>query len=300
MPEVDRSIRDVLKDDGIKTGAVLNMSREQYEAIPRMNFSTLKTGLIGIDDVDVSLIRETYEGEAPQPLQTQQDAFDRGSLTHMVLLQPELLVDRVAIWKGDRRQGAEWQAFQEENAGKIIVREADARVVQQACREFRSMPRIRELLRPCDTEVAVFVKEGRIYCKCLLDGVSRADSGLTVIIDPKTTRNGIDERSVMSSIRRFRYREQMGIYRRWFEAATGRKVDAVYLLFLSLPPQRIGAAVVKLTTAALQLGEARVLAALERLEESLDSDHWPKFCGDYLCDVSEWEIGDVELEGFEE
>lgn len=294
-----RNIADVLKDDGHRAGTIQNMPREMYDSLHRLNFSSVKEGLLGAFDVDTGMIKETYEQTRPDPTVSQQDSFDSGNLMHLIVLQPELIVDRVAVWRGGDRRGRDWETFKIEHAGKTIMKEAEVRAVQFACREFRQIPRIRELLQPCDTEVTVLVKEGPFFCKCRIDGVTRADRDLCVIVDPKTSRHGNDEHSVLTTIRKFRYREQLGIYARWLTAATGREVDAVYLLFLSLPPQRLGAAVVKITTMALEWGANRVLDAMEQLHESIETDRWPVFCGDYISDVSSFEMDDVEIEGLE-
>lgn len=293
-----RDIKDIRNDDGRKTGVTLNMPREQYAAIPRMNFSSLKAGLLGSFDIDPVMIRETFEETRPAPTNDQQDSFNKGTLAHLILLQPELLVDRVAVWQGRERRGQSWDAFSTEHRGKMIMRECDVRAVQHACREFRQVPEVRDLLRPCDTEVAVCAKVGEVYCKGLLDAVTR--DGLCVMIDPKTTSRGIDDRSVKYAISDFKYREQMGFYSQLYQLATGREIEQVYLLFISLPPQRIGIRLVRVTTSALQWGWSRCLQALERVEECIRDDRWPTFFANDIADVSEFEIGDVELKGFED
>lgn len=296
----ERNIRDVLENDGHKSGIVTHMPRAVYDSLKRMNFSTAKTGLVGVEDVDASVVKENYEGRRMPVSQDLQDSYDRGTLMHLILLQPEEIAGRVAVWAGKNRSGHEWDAFEQENAGKLIVRQSDVRDVQSACREFRRMPLVRDILKPCDTEVAVLVKEGNIYCKAMIDAVTREGDGLCIMLDPKSTRTGIDSATVMRTIRKLNYREQMGLYARWFKMATGREIDQVYLLFVSLPPQRIGVRHVRLTTSALQFGEARMLAVFHELEQCLAADEWPAFCADDICDVSEREIGDVQLEGFDE
>ena len=283
----DRNIRDVITDDG-QRGIVLNMPREKYTAIQRMNCSRLVEGLLGPFEIDPVGVRDAFENTRAEPKSSQQDSYDRGTLAHLILLQPEQLVDRVAVWKGKTRHGSEWEAFENEHSGKLIMRPADVADVQRACREFRKTKQVNDLLRPCDTEVAVFSQEGGIFCKGSIDAVTRA--GLCVILDPKTVGVGIDSETVRRQIRKFHYREKMAMYARWYTAATGREVDAVYLIFISLPPQRIGVRLVKLTTAALQWGEARMLAVLRAVKECIAKDDWPTFFADDFADVSPWEL----------
>lgn len=296
--QAERRIADVLLDHGRGNSIVLNMPREEYFAIRAMNASTLVDGLVGNGFYDPTCIRDSFENNRPEASQSQRDSFDRGTLAHYILLQPEMLPGKVAICGGQTRRGKEWEAFEKENVGKIIMRGADVRSVQQVCREFRKNKEVSELLRPCETEITVFAREGNVFCKGMIDAVTR--DGLCVMIDPKTTATGIDEDSVRRTIRKFHYREKMGLYRRWYTKATGRNVDDAFLLFLSLPPNRPGIAKVRLTAAALDWGEDRMLGAIRSVQECIEADSFPTFFANYVCDVSEYEQGKVELTGFEE
>lgn len=284
-----RSIKDILTDDGRQNGIVRDMPREEYFGLRRMNASCLVTGLLGSQDIDPAMIKETFEQSRPAPSQSLADSFDRGTLAHLILLQPEMIAGRIAVWEGGDRRGQEWEDFKAANDGRLIMKAADVRAVQYACREFRQVDAVNTLLVPCDVEVAVFAKEGAIHCMGMIDAVTK--SGRCVILDPKTTSKGIDADSVRYAIKDFHYRERLGIYRRWYQMATGREVEAVYLIFLSLPPNRIGIRLVKLTTAALEWGEARMLAALAAVEECLANEKWPTFFANGIADVSPFEIG---------
>lgn len=293
----ERSIKNVIVDHGRVGTIVKGMRREQYDSINGMNFSSLKVSMIGGEDIDPTLAKQEYEKKRIPPSRDLQDSYDRGTLMHLILLQPEEIAGRVAEWTGKTRHGKAWDEFQVEHRGKLIMRTEDIRDVQDRCRMFRNDQRVRDLLRPCDTEVAVFSQEGKIYTKALIDAITREGDGLRVMMDPKSIRKGgINERSVDWAIRDCWYKEQMGWYWRCLRKS-GIEVDKVKLLFVSLPPQDPGVYIKTLTTAALQLGEARVVAAFERLEECIDRDLWPMFVGDGICDVSSWEVDDLDIEG---
>lgn len=292
----ERNIRDVLVSDDPRNEAVANLPRKQYAAMPRMNASSLKAGMIGSSDIDPTLIRAAYEMRRPEPSSELQASYDRGTLTHLMLLEPENLVDGVAVWKGDRRAGTEWKQFNEVNRGKLIMREADVREVQQACRAVRSISQVNALLRrPRATELAVFGKCSKTYLKGLIDSVT-TDDGPVTLIDLKTTSHGIEEESVLRTIRKLHYREQLALYRELYQQATGREVEAVYLLFVALDV--VGVRLVKLTTAALQFGMARMRQAIEAVEVCLHKDEWPVFFAESFADVNSWEVDDdLEIEG---
>lgn len=291
-----RTITDILKDDGLS--GVLRCDVNDYRAIPRMNASSIKPGLIGTTEVDANLIRAAFEGTSAEPSSTLQDSFDRGSLAHCILFEPDWLLTRFAVWTGKKRGGQDWNEFTAENTGKTIMRDCDVRAVQHACREFRKVPEIGEILkRKHDTELSVVGQVGRTFCKGTLDFIT-TDSGPVTLVDLKTTRTGIDEASVLRTVRSLKYREQLAFYAQLYKQATGREVAATYLLFVSLDD--VGVRLVKLTTSALQFGFSRMVQAIEAVEKCIDSDSWPTFFGQSVCDVSEYEIGEIPLEGFDE
>ena len=293
----ERNIRDILEDDGHKSGIWKNILREQYSSFKRMNFSTIKTGMIGDDALDVVQIRKSFEGSRPPPTRPQQDSFDAGTLAHLMLLQPELLLDRVAVWKGGARAGNEWDACCLENKEKMIVRERDHRDVQAAVLDFKGHKAVRDILRGHDTELAVLTKEGPIYCKGLIDAVN--GDGVGTMVDPKTSRNGLSEHEIKHTIRKFRYVEQMATYRRWYQRETGNEISSVNLLFLSLPPAQIGIAKVRLHADKLEQAEDRMVSHFQRLEECLAKDAWPTFYAEYDIHCEMWELDDVNVEGAE-
>ncbi len=294
----DRQIADVLTDDLLRTVTVPSMTREAYSRIKRMNASSLKAGLLGSSDIDPVLIRNAYEGTRAAPTASLQDSFDRGTLAHTILLEPEKLVDCVAVWGGDRRAGSEWKEFNEANAGKLIMRAADVREVQAACREVRGIQPVNDLLRrKRETELAVFGKVSKTYCKGLIDSIT-SDDGPVTMIDLKTTSRAIDEESITREVRRLHYREQLGLYANLYEQATGKQVEKVFLLFVSL--ETSGVRLVRLTTSALQFGLARMTAAIEAVERCIEKNEWLTFYAESICDVSEFEIGNINLEGFDE
>ena len=289
-----REISEVLIDDGRPAGIVRDMSRLDYAAFRRMNSSSLKAGLLGSADIDPNLIRSTYENTRPEPAASLQDSFDRGTLAHTILLEPEKLVDSVAVWNGDRRAGTEWKEFNEANKGKLIMRAADVREVQSACRAVRSIQPVNELLRrKRDTELAVFGKVSKTFCRGLIDSVT-TDDGPRTLIDLKTTSQSIDEESINRTIRRLCYREQLAFYTHLFEQATGDPIDKVVLLFVSL--ETGGVRLVRLTTSAIQFGFARMVAAIESVERCIESNDWPTFYAESICDVSSWEAEDIDIE----
>jgi hypothetical protein len=91
------------------------LSREKYDALPGINWSTLKWLQKSPAEYDW---RIKYGKE-------ETDAILRGRLVHTAILEPDRVPLDYAIWPGGRRAGAEWEAFQAANGGRTLVRIED-------------------------------------------------------------------------------------------------------------------------------------------------------------------------------
>lgn len=282
-----KEISSVLTDCGRKNGIELNMPRADYDAIHRLNPSSIVAGMIDHQEVNPAAIKFAFEDHWKPTTPAAQDRMDRGTLAHLLLLQPERVQEEVAIWKAERRAGAEWDAFKAVNHNKMIVRWEDWMQVNAAVREFRFNPKLNALLTDLDAEVAMFSNEGGIYTKGLVDAVTRGDA--CKIVDIKTTEAGISWHSTKATIRNFHYREKMAAYKRWYERESGREVIGCYDLFLSMTPP-YAMRIVKMSTIALEWGSMRLMTAIESARECLESKQWPMFIGDDVADVDQYEM----------
>lgn len=301
MSTTTKSIRDIITQTPPDAAYSTGVSREEYVSIIGMNPSSLAAGLVGHDDVNPAAIKLAWEqpGETARTAAAQ-DRLDRGTLAHLMVLQPELVAERVAIWRGGRRLSNEWTKFEDENSGKLIITAADFAAVAKATKDLKLQLKVADLLRGIECEVALVGSEvcermdGHIIVKGQVDGVNL---GKHTIVDLKTTEAGIDERAVQRTIRQFRYREKMAMYRRMMARATGAKPEtwSCYNVFLSMaePPAVV---IEKFTTDALEWGEERMLSALASVEQCLVANEWPMYVRTYFMGVDVWEMDDGEDE----
>lgn len=293
-----RNIADVMtRGHGLGESIHPNMAKTTYFAQTAMNFSTIKLGFDGPFDFDPTIVRDAYEGHRPAPSQSLQDSYDRGTLAQLILQQPDEVALRIAAWDGGVRHGHRWDDFEAANEGKLIMKAADVREVQEACRAFRDIPDVRSLLQPCWAEISVFGKQEGIFVKGMLDAVTK--SGKCVMFDIKTSRQGLSKEATDRTIRKLAYREQMGWYTHLWNAATERKIEEASLIFISLPPQRLGVRIKTLDDEALKWGAERVLFALRSLRDCIEADYWPTFFARDSVGVADYEMGDIEIEGIE-
>jgi hypothetical protein len=211
-----------------------------------------------------------------------------------MVLQPELLMDRVAVWRGGRRGTNDYCDFEEANAGKILLTSSDWNWVATATNAMRFLPEVAGLVNGCEFEVALFgdyqcqAAAGHMRLKGQVDGINVAAK---TIIDIKTTEAGIDERSVANTIRNMRYREKMAMYRQLAVQATG--IDAVAWkcvnIFMSLK-EPYGVVVVQFTRDALEWGESRMMSAIQSVDGCLAANVWPIYCREMFGGVEMWEF----------
>lgn len=288
-------IRSIITDEPAETHIVASLTRDDYVTCVGMNPGSLAAGLVGHDDINPTAIRMAWESpdDTPRTI-AQQDSLDRGTLAHLFVLQPELVMKRVAEWEGGKRIGKDYDQFVEDNPGKLLIRSNDFNEVAKATNAMRSVPEVSNLIYGIDCEVAMFgsipcpALDGHILIKGQVDAVRHSRH---TIVDLKTTEAGIDRRSVDRTIKRFHYREKMGMYRRWMATATDTQPEAwqCYNVFMSLTPP-YGVVVAKFTDFTLEWGEQRMTAALESVQKCLVANEWPMYCREMFVGVEEWEM----------
>lgn len=297
-----KSIRDILRKG--PTGLSGNFPRESYSAVQAINPSSLAKGLRP-DGIDPLAIKNAYEKKFGKS----SDSMDRGTLAHMILLQPERLDVDVAIWGDDAtRRGKAWDEFQAANAGKLIIRQKDYDFVTAVMRRWEGNPRLKKLVEGLSPETAVFTHEDvwipnqitrdmlkiRVACKGQIDAISVQRK---LIVDIKTTEAGIDRRSVHKTIRDFCYREKMAMYRRWAARETGSEPSdwVCYNLFLSLGSDP-GMHIAEIDNDALEWGQERMLSSLRSVITCIDRNDWPVPIAESTVGVEMWEIEEEEVE----
>lgn len=266
-----------------------DMDRALYRSKPGLNPSSIAAGLVGTDDVDPRLIRDAMTQVERERTAATQDTMDRGTLAHLALLQPDRLQDSVAVWHGGRRLGAEWDAFTDANAGKLILKQDDYRETMRKVNLLRSDELVASKLRDVYPEVAMFTADFGIDCKGQVDAVH---IGRREIVDIKTTTTELSQRAVDSTIRRFHYREKMSLYRRWLARLTSTHPEEwrCFNLFLGIG-SHVGVRLVQLSTAALEWGEERMAKAATKYVECVAANEWPIYSRSDISTVENWEIG---------
>src|SRR5688572_22040706 len=94
-------------------GIHLGVPFADYLRWPFLSQSTLKEGRNSMAHLKARL-----DGQRSI---TVTDDMVLGSALHCAFLEPELMLQKVAVWDGDARRGKAWDEFCEENAGCFLL-----------------------------------------------------------------------------------------------------------------------------------------------------------------------------------
>ena len=168
-----------------------------YQSIDALNASLLKIGAAK------SILHMRYAASHPtEPT----DAMQFGTLVHAAILEPSSFAAGLAIWTGGRRAGKEWEQFNDDNAGKMIVRPDELNSLMQLSAAVHAKPLAHRLIAESEHEV-VIQWESPAYgkAKARLDGLLKDGT----FFDFKTTGKITEFAKQVSN----GYDLQMGWYR---------------------------------------------------------------------------------------
>lgn len=267
-----------------------NISTKDYDAIDCIRVSHLAAGLVGTDEIDPMAMKKSIDGtDQKERTAAQQDRLDRGTLAHLLLMQPELVADTCTVWRGGKRQGAEYDAWCDQNQGKIQFTARDyAHVTATVATIMRECPQVSEMLAGLTYEVGVQSEWNGLNIKGRFDAINIEQR---IIVDVKTIETAVDRGSVKRNIREWHYREKMALYRQLaaIETDTDPESWRCWLLYLGIK-DHIGVRKQKLSSCALEWGLYRMRDAVQCVHQCQADGRWPMMFGSDVVDVDTWEL----------
>ena len=243
-----------------------DMTNEEYHSHTNV-LSASGTKTIAFDDLATFKYAERKESAA----------FDVGTATHTLVLQPEL---SDTIWMGaaDRR-GLAWKKtkLEAEEAGALLLTEGDYLLAHDMAEAVRANKAAAELLSGdlvCEASVFAKHEPTGIDIRCRPDGWRR-DIG--ALIDLKTTITS-DPAGFAKQCANFGYHVQDQHYRMTMEAA-GFEIDRfVFIAVQKSKPHRVG--VFELDHESLVEGRAACQYAFEKFSRAQETNEWGYNFGD--------------------
>lgn len=249
----------------------VQMSREQYDRLPRKNYSTVK--LIGKSPAHY-LHRITHGGTDSNPRKL-------GRAIHVATLEPEKFRAEFVEYPG-RRDGKAWEAFQAANAGREIV----------TTKEMAAALRISALVRS-NPMAAPYLSKGRAEVTLLWDHVVAPVAGLPgftmpmkarpdfisdfgggCMVDLKSTRDA-SPGPFGADAARYQYHVQAAIYVDGYRAITGKELPYLLVAVESEAPSV--SQVYRVTEEQLELGRETYHDWLNRLAYCQRENVWPGY-----------------------
>lgn len=277
---------------------VPRLSRDEYDGIQRVNWSTLKHMTRSPAHYRQQLLGGGKDS----------DARKVGRAVHMAIFEPEDFAARCVVWTEGRRAGKAWEAFRAANEGKEPLTEAEhahCLALQQAA---QSHPLAGKYLRGGMPEAtALFslpVPESiglpLIECKARFDFI--ADPPISALVDLKTTLDASPE-GFGRQAWRYRYHAQAAFYVDGMRAATGRELPYVIVAIEKEPPHAV--VVYRVPEAVLDVGREEYRNALARLAICRSESSWPGYAETELeLELPRWathfaddeDVGGLDLE----
>ncbi len=201
-----------------------------------------------------------------------ESALTFGTVAHLCLLEPHLIESEVAIYEGARRQGAVWEKFKAENAGKNIILNSEADKLKLLVSAYENNKQATKLMQ----NVLVEQTYGGV-----IDGVNvkvRADA-LNVeagyIVDVKTTAFSIRPEDGVEVFKEvvdgLYYDLSAALYADVIGAYHGKPFD---FYFLVLSKSSNNCIVYKASPATLEKGRVRINEAIQTYKNCLETGVW--------------------------
>lgn len=254
---------------------------DQYQRIDAVNWSTLK-------EARASMLHYKYAVDNPGEDTTR---FGVGRAIHTAILQPERLAIEYAVFEGARRAGKAWDAFEEANAGKTILKRDEWSLVESLAERVRKDDIAQEWLGRgkalIERSIAWTDPATGLKCKARPDAVHSA------VVDVKSTST-VDERTFRAQVARLGYFGQLAFYRRGYRALTKMTLPCAILAAELDAPHDL--AVFVLDEDSLNAADAEISRLLAKVAECRKSGVWPgRYQAAQAMTLPDWARGEVEF-----
>jgi len=195
----------------MKKGLIKDMSSAEYHGLVdenEMYFSSSQLKVI-VDDPE-----EFYKKYISRELPASQDnsAMDVGSYFHTAILEPHKLKEEFAIFTGKVRRGKEWDAFEEENKGKIILTNSMLEQAEILVKAVKDSPIAMSLLTKGNAELSLFTELEGLPVKVRFDYIVLGKD-YSYIVDLKSTSGNVKNKfAVQTKVASLQYELSASLY----------------------------------------------------------------------------------------
>ena len=232
----------------------LNVPFAEYLAWSHVSQSSLKQGRVSM----LHMLHAMNEDVVPT------DAMNLGSAIHCAFLEPELLPEKVVLWKGKRRAGNEWEDFKTEHKGKIILTNGYYEHMKGMIRRLRQHPEMgKGIVAAGDVEVSHKMEINGVMVKGRTDKLTNDP-----IIDLKSSAADLDETRFATQAVKLGYHIQGAIYLRLFD----RKRFILGVVENTAPYDVV---MFELSPELLAIGDREAMLLLGAWKACCENQHYP-------------------------
>lgn len=255
----------------LQLGLNLNISNEAYHSDREyISSSGLKKILYSTQDYYNTYILGEASADIP--------AFAVGTYVHTYILEPHLLEETTAVYKGVRR-GERWETFKIENAGKVIITEAEENKIAECLTAYAQDITCKPLFKG-EPEVTLATNIDGVGIKVRCDLLQRG----THILDVKTTSKHITYENILMACFDYDYDLSAALYLDAFNQflPEEEKVKDFIFYFLGKSDGKVKA--FKASKEFIENGRKKYLHAIEILKRCRET-------GDYSEKLQLQELG---------
>jgi hypothetical protein len=268
----------------MNNGLDFNLTREQYDGIRRVNWSSLK--LIAKSPAHYRQNQLTPRADT--------DALKRGRCTHLAVFEPEVFASTCVVWDGGARRGKDWDAFRRKHAASEILTEKEHGQCVAIAAAVRADAAAAKYLAGGKSEATVLwthtapdvghLKGYSLDCKSRIDFVATCGA----LVDLKTTRDASPD-GFGRECWRLGYHAQAAFYSDAFAAATGSRLPYVLVAVEAEAPYAV--TVYRVPEVVIEAGREHYRALLDRLWICRSENRWPAYAdGELELTLPSWAI----------
>lgn len=257
-----------------KPTGVRTMSREAYDLIDALNFSSLKH----------LLQSPAHFRHAQLHPQKDSDAKKLGRCIHLAALEPEQFKRACVVWDGGTRRGKEWDAFKKKHAGREILKPDELEHVVAVAAAVRADATAARYLAGGQSEASLLWLDKRLglECKARVDFIANCGA----LVDLKTTRDASQE-GFGRECWRYHYQTQAAWYSDGYFAATGKRLP-YFLVAVEVEAPHV-VQVYRIPDGVLELGREEYQGLLDTLVACRASNSWGGYApGEQLLSLPRW------------
>jgi hypothetical protein len=216
-------------------------------------------------------------------------AFDEGSLTHAMILEPHMVDKEFAFYPGWRKQGKQFDTFLAGNQDKIIISKPQKFRCEKYVEAFNNNKVAKSLVSGGEAEHTICGEIDGVKVKIRADYIN-VEKGY--ILDVKTTGYSADLDSFKMSMEQFGYTLSGALYLKVAEQHYNRDFE---FLFGVISKRNFNTEVYRMSDETRARGEHDIAAALNIYKECKKTGNWenPALDLNNLEVIEDYEIMEV-------